>query len=497
MKQKYILEVYDKLIDEIKQIKTTNDFDIISYLQHTSKESYFLHQVKFYRQKGQIKYAFQKGIHNLHPYAPAFINSNCDINPNFENLVPFILKELNIPDNNLQFCWTNQEEKTVLIIKEQCSLENLAPEILFFLYCYHRVKNQNDKIKRTHKEKYFDLKHKSDFEPYIHRKQKALENMSIELLKDITPTEPKEIYEFSSHYNKIDCLKIIYIYIEKLLIFIEKEYHNYLDLTIKVPYRTKLVKEKEIDDKLQFVKSRLSSSHINKELFKLAYQPLLKIATIYDQTNITYSQFYYCIEYITKLYDQLNISDKEVSESDLNRWLFDLNFNSLEYFDYKTDEIIKSLHVLESVNDKIDELYQLLKCYNQRQRYNYNKFDKKLPSIKEQIVNWIEEEIDYLSKKKSVVISSKQEDTFTQSRVKIQTSLSVAQLAYFFKLLMMVKIIINKNHSEIFRFIAENFSAKEAATISAKSVKSKFYNVEWSTITSIRDFIIDLLNFTK
>ncbi len=497
MKQKYILENYDKLINEIKQIKTTDDSEIISYLQRTSKESHFLHQIKFFRQKGQIKYSYLKGIHNLHPYAPAFVSNNCEINPNFENLVPLILNELNIPYHNLQFCWTDLEEKTVLIIKEQCSLEILAPEILFFLYCYHMVKNENDKIKRTHKEKYFKLNQKSNFELYIQTKQKALENMSTALLKDITPVNPQDIYCFSSHYNKIDCLKIIYIYIEKLLIFIEKEYHTYSDLDIKVPYRTKLVKEKEIDDKIKFVKSRLSAANLNEQLFKLAYQPILIIATINSQINITYNKFYYCIEFITKFYEQLKNSETEISESDINRWLFDLNYNSLEYFDYKSDEINKRLLFMDWDNDKIDELYLLLKCYNQRQGYNYNKFDKKLPSIKEQTVNWIEEEIEYLSKKISFTNSCKKEEISTQPRVKIQTSLSVAQLAYLFKLLMTVKIIIHKNHSEVYRFIAENFSTKEVQNISAKSVKSKFYEVEISTIKSLRDYIIELLNFTK
>ena len=159
--------------------------------------------------------------------------------------------------------------------------------MLFFLYCYQTVKNENDKIKKNHKQKFFHLKSKSDLELYIHRKQKALENLSLALINEITPLDPKEIYCFSPNYNKIDCLKIIYIYIEKLLIFIEKEFKNYLDDKIKVPFRTKLVLEKEIDDKLKYVKTRLLESKINKELLKLVYLPILKIATINYQKNFS------------------------------------------------------------------------------------------------------------------------------------------------------------------------------------------------------------------
>nr|WP_315202032.1 hypothetical protein [uncultured Flavobacterium sp.] len=124
---------------------------------------------------------------------------------------------------------------------QECEIEDLSQEKRFFLYCYHSLKNENSKI---------------------------------------NPINSSDLYQFSNNYDKIDCLKITYIYLEKLLRFIEKEYRNYLNENIQIPYRSTLVKEFEITNKLKEVKSRLLESNINDQLLKMAYEPLLKITTI-------------------------------------------------------------------------------------------------------------------------------------------------------------------------------------------------------------------------
>jgi len=497
MKQKYILGIYDKLISEIKYNKKTTDSEIITYLKKCATESHYLHKIKFSKQQGKIKYAFQKRLHNLHPYAPEFANSDCDINPEYENLIPIMLKELNIPDSNLEYCWTEENKKKILIIKQHCHIEEISKDNRFFLYCFQIVFNGNSLIKESLNDKFYSLKKEDEIELFIHRKQYALQNLSNALIKVINPDIPLDIYKFSSDYTKIDCIKITYIYLEKLMVFIEKEYHTYLNVNHKVPYRSILVKELEIENKLNLVKVSLVNCNLNDALFKLAYQPLLKIATIKLQDNITYNEFYYCIDYINELYNHFQKNKEAITEPIIKDWLFELNFNSLDYFDYKTDEIIRDLERVDSDIEKIDLLYNLLKKFNQSRTNIFRKFNQKIPPIKEQLTSWIEEEIDYLSKKKSLGMNNTANTISSAPKVRIQTNLSVAQLTYFFKLLIKVKIIIHKNNAEVFRFVAENFITKSSTQISAGSVKSKFHNVEITTIRAIRAYIIELMNLTK
>ena len=494
MKQKYILGIYDKLINEIKYNKKTTESEIIDYLKNCSSESHYLYKIKFSKQQGKIKYAYQKRVHNLHPYAPDFIKSDCDINPEFENPIPIILKELSVTDTNLDFCWA---EHNILIIKQQCKIEEVSKENRFFLYCFQTVFNGNSLIKASLNNKFFSLKKREEIELFIHRKQYAIQNLSNALITVIDPNIPEDIYTFSADYTKMDCLKIIFLYLEKLLVFIEKEYHTYLNVNNKVPYRSILVKELEIENKLNFVKSCLVDCNLDDNLFKLAYQPLLKIATIKIQQNITYNEFYYCIDYINELHIHFQKIKKGISESMIKDWLFELNFNSLDFFDYQIEEITANLESMDSDIEKTDWLFHLLKKFNQSRGENFRKFNQKLPTIKYQLISWVEEEIEYFSRKKKLGINSNTITYNTDSKIKIQTNLSVAQLTYFFKILMIVKIIVHKNNAEIFRFIADNFNTKSSSQISADSVKNNFYNADTNSKLKIRPYIIELLNLTK
>ncbi|KAB1157775.1 hypothetical protein [Flavobacterium luteum] len=495
MKQKYILENYDTILKEIKNPKIIFSTDLNPFLENCASESYLIHQVDFIKQNGNTKYIIKKPIHNLHPKVCELNLEEVENNSEFDEFFPTILNELNISKYETSLRWSSKNESNTLYILQECEIEDLSQEKRFFLYCYHSLKNENDKIKKINKEKVFKFKSKERIEQYIHKKQYALENLAHRLIKEINPVNSSDIYQFSNNYDKIDCLKITYIYLEKLLRFIEKEYRNYLNVNIQIPYRSILVKEFEITDKLKEVKSRLLGSNINDQLLKLAYEPLLKIATINIQEKLTYYEFNYCTEFILTLYKQITFENS--SEEAIKECLFDLNFNSTQFFDNLTDGILIELSKLENNIQKIDILYRLLKNYNQKQTRNFIKYNENLPSIKEQIISWIEEEIEYLSKKMKLDANQFTNVANNEDKIKFLTGLSVAQLSYFFALLIETGIIKHKNQADIFRFISENFKTENTAKISTDSIKTKYYNVETTTKIAIREKIIELLNLTK
>lgn len=495
MKHKYILEIYDTIIREIKNPKQISNDKIVKFIKEWSSESYLIYQVNFIKQNGKINFITNSPIHNLHPKAAGLNVIECETISEFEVFIPEILQELNIQYSDKMYRWSSENENNTLFILMKCKLEDLTFENRFFIYCYHLLKNENDKIKKLNKERVFRIKSKERIEQYIHRKQYALENLAHRLIKEINPVNSIEIYQFSTNYDKIDCLKITYIYLEKLLRFIEKEYHNYLNVNIQIPYRSILVKEFEITDKLKEVKSRLLESNINDPLLKLAYEPLLKIATINIQEKLTYYEFNYCSEFILTLYKQINFEN--ISEETIKECLFDLNFNSTQFFDNLTDGILIELSKQENNIQKIDILYRLLKNYNQKQTRNFIKYNENLPSIKEQIISWIEEEIEYLSKKMKLDANQFTNVANNEDKIKFLTGLSVAQLSYFFALLIETGIIKHKNQADIFRFISENFKTVNTDKISTDSIKSKYYNVETTTKNAVREKIIELLGLSK
>jgi hypothetical protein len=495
MRKKYILETYDQILKEIKNPKLVFDNDFVAFLENCSEESYLIYRVDFVKQNGEINYTIKKPFHNLHPKVTEMDCIECESITEFEKYIPEILNELEINQLDVNIRWCSKNENNSLYILEEIEISNLSNEQRFFLYCYHSLKNENDKIKKINKETIFNFKSKERVEQYIHKKQYALENLANRLIKDINPVNPSDIYRFSTNYDKIDCLKITYIYLEKLLRFIEKEFKNYLNVNIQIPYRSILVKEFEITDKLKELKSKLLGSNINDQLLKLVYEPLLKIATINIQEKLTYYDFNYCSDFISVLHHQIDFENS--TEEAIKECLFELNFNSLQFFKYLTFDILKELETQENNIQKIDVLYRLLKNYNQKQSRNFLKYKTNLPPLKEQIISWIEEEIEYLTKKIKLEANQLTNISNNEEKIKFLTGLSVAQLSYFFGLLMEVGIIKHKNQTDVFRFISENFKTNHSEKISVDSIKVKYYNVESNTKSAVRGKILELIELTK
>jgi hypothetical protein len=495
MKQKYILETYDQILKEIKNPKLVFENDFVGFLENCSVESFLIYKINFIKQNGEINYTIKKPLHNLHPKVDEKDCIECDPILEFENYIPEIKNELELNTQNIQLRWYSKNDSISLYILQEIEISNLSNEHRFFLYCYHSLKNENDKIKKINKEKIFNFKSKQRVEQYIHKKQYALENLANRLIRDINPVNPSDIYRFSINYDKIDCLKITYIYLEKLLRFIEKEFKNYLNVNIQIPYRSILVKEFEITDKLKELKSRLLGSNINDQLLKLVYEPLLKISTINIQEKLTYYDFNYCSDFISVLHHQIDFENS--TEEAIKECLFELNFNSLQFFKYLTFDILEELDTQENNIQKIDVLYRLLKNYNQKQSRNFLKYKTNLPPLKEQIISWIEEEIEYLTKKIKLEANQLTSVSTNEEKIKFLTGLSVAQLSYFFGLLMEVRIIKHKNQTDVFRFISENFKTNNAEKISVDSIKVKYYNVESNTKNAVREKILELIELTK
>jgi hypothetical protein len=164
---------------------------------------------------------------------------------------------------------------------------------------------------------------------------------------------------------------------------------------------------------------------------------------------------------------------------------------------YFNNLILNELNRCETDVVSLELLYKQLKKFNQHRSRIKKSFLPKLPEIKVQICNWLEEEIEFFNRKRNLVESNKEIIKPIEAKNKILIGLSVAQLGYFVNILMQTGIIKHSNQRDVFRMIADNFKTNGTDNISIDSLSSKFYNVETSTKNVIKDKIIELLNLTK
>lgn len=495
MKQKYILEKYDRIVAEIKIPPIIFSNDLIPFLKKMSVDSYLIYQVDFSIDNKEIKHITKNPIHNLHPLSAEITLKPPGTSSELDKHIPEVLKELNLTKESINWHYSAKKSNTAYIIKN-CEIEDLTQENRFFLYCYQTLKNENNKIKKANKERIYKLNSKTKIEQYIHQKQHALENLANNIIKEIKVKNYKYLYQFSNEYDKTDCLKITYIYLEKLHRFIEKEYKNYLNLESHIPYRSIFLKDLEITKKLNAIKSTLLNSEICDQVLQLVYEPLLKIGTIKIKEKLTYYDFNYCLEFITEVHKLIS-NNKIINEDELIDCLFYMNFNSLQFFKFSTDTILKTLDSADNNIQKIDCLYRALKCFNQKQNRNSTKYRANLPSIQIQIINWIEEEITYLNRSYSLETNQSKIVPEIEVKPKFLSGLSVAQLSCFFGLLLETGIIQHKNQTDVLKFIAQNFKTNNSENISVDSLKVKYYNVESGTNKAVREKLMELLALTK
>jgi hypothetical protein len=287
-----------------------------------------------------------------------------------------------------------------------------------------------------------------------------------------------------NHKKEIDS---IYGKSDAILHFLEIVFNNYLDekLPISDMGKHKLASKYAdiIESTFPIIKSKL-----NKNLFNIL-SPLFEI-NVFKSITIYTSRFY------TEFWDNwkqdfnIIISSNEF-ETSFIKFLISNNFNSHYLFEYLKSMIINQ--IIEEFNpfQQEDILNNHLQIYNNipvRKGYLF-KFD--YPEIKTLLVDWLKNELKKCRKKQEN-FNPQQTNIMKQDAIKIETTLSVGQIAYLFKLLVENNIISNKTNSNIIHFISENFTTKKSESISFSSLSNKFYNIDDSTKNHVKGLLFKM-----
>lgn len=494
MKPKYLLQCYEKLLRSINNPAYINEKKCIEAIQKITSESFVTYRIIFTKQKNTTTYQIDYPIHNLHPHAPGLKQLKQDSHPELEKYIPKIIKELNLQEPSR--CWSSDDSNIILYLSVDVGLERLSSSNLLLIYYYQMAKHENKKIRNNCKNQVFMSTSTDQIELFIRKVQSGVNSLLDRTITEMAPASVQDIYLFSNQYQKSDYLKITYLHLEKLLRFLEKDYMQYIDPNRTVPFLHR-VRENEVQlQKIQIVKEALTERCENQKLLKIALLPIDKISAIELNAKITYAELRYCKKYIGLCYDFFHLH-LSTSELDICQLLINGNLNSLQLFEYKVDDIISNLNQQESIRDKINLLLETRKNLNQNPTAIIKPLFSDYPPIKTQIIGWIEEEIEFLKCTINLNNISQTIPADISPKTKMQTELSVAQLSYLFNLLHQSGVIKQSNQRDIFRFIAENFKTKTTEQISVDSIKSRYYNVESSTKSAVREKIIHLLNLAK
>ena len=210
--------------------------------------------------------------------------------------------------------------------------------------------------------------------------------------------------------------------------------------------------------------------------------------TITERTEInTYNQ----IIYYKDLFHQFLSGDGTLTCSFIRDTLYKFNYNSENFIVNEYERLNKASSQLHSIKEKIASLSYELKKVNQFLCTSKNAFMQYIPSVKEQVGNWIIEEIRFLEKG---TLPIEYANTLNEPENKIHTSLSVAKLAVIIRLLVVDKIIINRTVAPMLRIVGKTFSTLQKDDISIGSLETKYHAPDKATISAMKDMLFKWIN---
>lgn len=271
---------------------------------------------------------------------------------------------------------------------------------------------------------------------------------------------------------------------DEILFFIETYFNKYVDDNHLISDLGRLNKINELNGFLIEIKDELKAN-INEELFQLL-SPLLEIENRIEYTIS--SSKYICKFWKNWILDCKTKTVKSELESSLIVYLVLQNFNSVRFYNFLIRKIYKEL---STENDPYSQEYILLTNFNKINILSDktgHSFCSEYPNLRLVLIGWFKLEIKKC-KKKQINYNARQTNIFTDLGCKIDMSLSVAQIAFMFKLFYESGIIINKSQTDILHVLSEKLCSKKTESISFESLRKKYYSVEDSTKITVKEVL--------
>ena len=276
-------------------------------------------------------------------------------------------------------------------------------------------------------------------------------------------------------------------HLQSTLDFIEDFFSNYFDRNEKVPEPYISFAKENIKKQVKHLKHIVSKQDGTDTFLTSLVLDSIQHLLLDESIVITYSRLSYHKMLVNELLSQKVIQ----SPHSIIEALYYLNYNEDNFITYEYEWLKELTTVLPTNQEKIAALRFEQKKINQLPLKPNCCYNPNMPSLKEQINGWIDEEVKFLE---NVQLPEKVADKLNENEDKIHTSLSVAKLAVLLRLLVIDKIIINRTVASMLRVAAKIFTTLQKDDISFGSLETKYHAPDKATINAVKDMLFKWIN---
>ena len=263
-----------------------------------------------------------------------------------------------------------------------------------------------------------------------------------------------------------------------LLSFITKTFSLYFNNNEKVPKIYLHLSKEELKATLIELEIKLIGKPIDDNIIKIGLAPIRNFIK-YSSKEISYAKLLYIKELCKQLVDfSLATPNPRIeANKELSELLVYMNLNSSEFINYLVHTIINAINSLDEQALKIEKLTFYLKDFKQIQEKPGVAFNSAALTVKEQVTEWIKEEIVYYETKSrlvSVMPALKNDESILDSE-KLIVSVSVEVLAILARAGKDSKFILNKHMTEMYNSISKFCRTVKAESPTGNSLRKKGY----------------------
>lgn len=359
------------------------------------------------------------------------------------------------------------------------------------------INNEVERIKKGFRSHLFNLENESRFEVLIQHHQTHIISLADQVLQLIDTDAIWDYEVITADHTTLNLCKVLLSALKDLLSFIETYFSKYFNLDSTLPICYAIISAQEVIATVDVLKSIAVPEKIDSSLLDIILFPVIEFSQHCERTKATFRRLIFIKILLKELF--LLLQSETPSPIDVYRKMCYLNFNSYYYLAYVIKGISLEVQELPTVADQLDRLSYLRKELNQLQVKPGVALKPDRATIQDQIATWLTEEIYYTEKKQQLTLMMTPgkyvEGSGQQS--KINTTLSVTQLACYIRLMVEADVITNKNQIELSKFFSRHFSSMKNENISADSLRKKYHNIEKSSVTAVQKMLMTLLEHSK
>jgi hypothetical protein len=496
---RYEYEIFDNLI--MGELNPFNNPDIdqkriAPYMLETVGKCENIIIGKFKKERNKYKLQEKTELTNAHPLACKYF-SQIQIPSNQladARISEDILRELDISmDKIIKIAVTQTDVHKIITVGVESDWSDINQSRINYCYINNVLEKEVVQIMRNIKMNLFPLADEQ-IERFVKRSQHLLLNHATQIAINNSLKAKDTQLKIKPDYDEKDSMILAHSYIVDLISFLEREYKQYLDEDLQIPYQSDLLKKNAFIQKAKTIVKLLKKLNIDVELIKIINEPLCKVLNLTNENRITYHEFKYYQIFLTGLERELVIN-KNIDQDEVIRFLFQVEFNPIKLTTFIVNQLIKTLGKFKNDKPKMLFLMERQKCIQQITKISQEKYKKSNRALDHSVLNWITGEIRYLKKKSTTENepTKTSAETFTDQE-KLVANSNVGTLALFSKLMYQADIVKADGIQDLCRLISEHFRTEKTHVLSTKNLKNNMYEPTKKNIAEVKTKLIQMIN---